>query len=570
MKYNDNLEIIPNLVQKYEIKENGLVYNFYLKENLFWQDNNPLTADDVVFTIKTIQDPAFKSPLRPNWIGVEVEKINDLAFRFRLKKKYAPFIENCVLQIIPKHIWEKVPAENFSLSPYNLNPIGAGPYKVKNIRQEKNGYIKSITLERNPLYFGQKPYISEIKFVYFKDEKSLVSAAQRGKIKSFSLSSYQGIDKRWNNYFFSLPRYFALFFNPEQAEPLAEKEIRIAINYGLDKKSLVKNVFNLPSNSPLIEKFILDYPLLPNIYEIEPSSSLLYEYNPQKAEELLEKAGYFDENNDGVREKKIEEEKFLFKSRLQTNSKGKEVRELQKCLAKFPDIYPSGEITGYFGNKTKKAVIKFQEKYKESILEPAGLTKGTGVVGKGTREKLNEICFEPSDKFLALKFKLITVDQPNLIKTAEEIKKQLEKIGVKIEIEKFPVSQLERDFLKPRKYDILLFGEILGAIPDPLPFWHSSQKIDPGLNLAGYENKKADKLLEELRETFDKEEQKEKLSRFQEILPSDAPAVFLYSPDYLYFVSKEIKGINTKIIVDPSKRFTSIENWFIKTKRIWK
>jgi peptide/nickel transport system substrate-binding protein len=107
-------------------------------------------------------------------------------------------------------------------------------------------------------------------------------------------------------------------------------------------------------------------------------------------------------------------------------------------------------------------------------------------------------------------------------------------------------------------------------IPDPFPFWHSSQKKDPGLNLGLYENKKVDKLLEENRQNLDKEKRAELLKEFQEILIEEAPAVFLYNPDYLYFVSKEIKGIKPGIITTPSQRFSNIEQWYIKTKRAWR
>ena len=111
---------------------------------------------------------------------------------------------------------------------------------------------------------------------------------------------------------------------------------------------------------------------------------------------------------------------------------------------------------------------------------------------------------------------------------------------------------------------------MLGAVPDPFPFWHSLQKKDPGLNLAAYQNKKADKLLEEIRQTNDGTERKEKLEQFQDILIEDAPAVFLYNPDSVYFVSKELKGINSGIMTEPAKRFANIENWYTKTKRVWK
>jgi len=117
---------------------------------------------------------------------------------------------------------------------------------------------------------------------------------------------------------------------------------------------------------------------------------------------------------------------------------------------------------------------------------------------------------------------------------------------------------------------MLLLGQGLEMIIDPFPFWHSSQVKDPGLNLSLYENKDADKLLERARQTLNTEERKVALEEFQSILVSQAPAVFLYSPDYLYLVSDKIKGLTAEVVTDPSKRFSQIEKWYIKTKRTWR
>ena len=251
-------------------------------------------------------------------------------------------------------------------------------------------------------------------------------------------------------------------------------------------------------------------------------------------------------------------------------SQGNEVKELQKCLARDSEVYPEGEITGYFGEKTKKAVIKFQEKYRTEILEPQGLSAGTGEVLKSTRDKLNALCAAPSEETIPLSFTIITVNQPILEKVASLLKEQWKSLGINLEIKTIDVSTLTEEIIKPRNYEMLLFGEVLGLIPDPFPFWHSSQTKDPGLNLASYENKDCDKILEDIRQNLNEGERKVALEKFQNILIEDSPAIFLYSPDYLYLVSNEIKGINTKIIADPSKRFSNIENWYVKTKRVWK
>lgn len=531
MKYDENLQIVPDLAKDYpEIEEDGKVYKFSLKENLFWQDKTPLTADDIVFTIKTIQNPDFKSPLQANWVGVEVQKIDELTIKFRLKKPYSAFLENATLKILPKHIWQDVSPENFAFDPHNLEKaIGSGSYKLKKIKE------KYLSLAKNPLYYGKQPYISKIEFLFFDNEQKLTKAAKQGKIKGLSLSSTIELNKNWQTYLFSLPRYFALFFNQEKSKVLAEKEVRLALNYGTNKQEF--------------EGIIVDSPILPEMYGFEQPSET-YQFDIERAKLLLEEAGYKDDDGNGLRTKVITKKPaFQFKTYLTKGSTGKEVTELQKCL--------EGRVTGYFGSETKQLVIEFQKKYIGEI---------TGTLGPKTRAKLNEICFAEPEEIRELKFTLVTVDQAQMIEVAKLLKKQWLELGLEVEIQSYPLFQLEQDFIKPRNYDALLFGEVLGAIPDPFPFWHSSQKKDPGLNLALYENSKADTLLEESRKSFSPE----KLVQFQNILIEDMPCLFLYSPDYIYLLSKEIKGVEGKKIVDPSKRFVGIEDWYIKTKRTWK
>jgi len=564
MQYGPTGEIIPDAAKEVKIVDDGLTYEVYLKDNVFWHDGEYLTADDVIFTVKTIQNPDYKSPLRANYLGIEVEKINERVLRFKLKSSYSGFLERLTFKILPEHIWQSISPQNFLLTNYNLKAVGSGPYRIKKIGQDSSGLIISLDLVRFKDYFdSQKPYLSEINFRFFESEEALSEAAKKGEVDGFSISSPEYFElfkkDKWQKISLSLPRYFALFLNPDKSRFLTDENIRQALNYGTDKTEIVESVL-------LGQAQIVDSPILPKIYGFETPAKV-YEFDQAKAEELLAEAGLEKKDNQWV--KPSQEELTEFKSELKEGSKGKEVTALQTCLARDPEVYPEGKITGYFGSQTKAAVIKFQEKYAQDILQPWGFIEGTGLVSKTTRAKLNELCSQPQ-KDNPLKFSLITVADPILEKVGLAIKNQWESLGIAVEIHAYPASQLEKDFIKPRNYEILLFGEILEAIPDPYPFWHSSQIKDPGLNLAKYENTKADKLLEAARTTLDEETRAEKYEAFQDILIKESPAVFLYSPDYLYWIGKEIKGMNAEIIVDPSKRFANIENWYIKTHRSWK
>lgn len=564
IQYNENGEIVPDLANC-QIREEGKIYECNLKENIFWHDGKRLTADDVIFTIKIIQDPEYKSPLRINWLGVEIEKTSEVGIRFKLKNPYPPFLEYLTLKILPKHIWEQILPQNFPFSELNLEPIGSGPYQFKELKKNGAGRPLSLTLVSNPHYYGKNPNLSQITFKFFEKEEDLIWAFQTKEIQGLSIfdsDNYKFLKEYCCSYSFSLPRYFAVFLNPEKSKVLAEKEIREALNYGINKKEILEK--ELANQGKIVNS-----PILPEIYGFS-SPIKIYQFDLEKAKEILENDG-FKENETGNREKTIKKEiDFQFSSDLKLSSRGKEVEELQKCLAKDPEIYPTGEITGFFGNLTKEAVIKFQEKFKKEILEPWGFNKGTGIVSKTTREKLNEICFEKPIETLPFSFSLITVEQPFLIEIANLLKEQWKNLGAEIEIKTFDLPTLERDVIKPRDYEALLFGQVLGLILDPYPFWHSSQKKDPGLNLALYENKTVDKLLEEGRKTQDFQERVKDYEEFQNILIEDNPVVFLFNPDYLYFVSPQIKGIEGKIIVSPAQRFSNIEEWYIKTKRVLK
>ena len=152
---------------------------------------------------------------------------------------------------------------------------------------------------------------------------------------------------------------------------------------------------------------------------------------------------------------------------------------------------------------------------------------------------------------------------------AEKIKEMLGAVGIEISIEVKSFAELETSVIRPRNFDMLLFGEVYGYEPDPFAFWHSSQIKDPGLNIALYANKKADALLEEARRTSDKELRSKKFEEFSKILSADIPAVFLYTQNFLYVLPPNIQGAEIERIGLPADRFNEINKWYIKTRRVF-
>jgi peptide/nickel transport system substrate-binding protein len=115
-----------------------------------------------------------------------------------------------------------------------------------------------------------------------------------------------------------------------------------------------------------------------------------------------------------------------------------------------------------------------------------------------------------------------------------------------------------------------LFGEIINVESDLYAFWHSSQRKDPGLNVAMYTNAKVDKLLEEAFVETDQAKRKEKYAQFEEEIKKDVPAVFIYSPNFVYLVSKSLLGLSLPNISSPSERFVNAHLWYTRTDNVWK
>lgn len=168
-----------------------------------------------------------------------------------------------------------------------------------------------------------------------------------------------------------------------------------------------------------------------------------------------------------------------------------------------------------------------------------------------------------------LSFALSTGNVPELRAAAEFVKKTWERMGAKVELQVFDQGDLSQNVIRPRKYDALLFGEVVGRELDLYAFWHSSQRNDPGLNIALYANATADSVLEKLRATRSEEERQALYGQFETELMSEIPAIFLYAPDFVYSVPNTIAGIELGFIGRPSDRFLSITQWHREVDYVW-
>ncbi len=171
---------------------------------------------------------------------------------------------------------------------------------------------------------------------------------------------------------------------------------------------------------------------------------------------------------------------------------------------------------------------------------------------------------------IELGLNLVVPRVPFLLKTANILKSAWEEIGFKISLVVLSPEEIVETVIKNRDYEALLFGNVLNENSDLFSFWHSSGRFSPGLNLSLYNNKKADELIEAIRQNLDPEKRKNQFSELQQIITSDYPAVFLYSPNYLYIARKDLVGPMGGSITESANRLHEVSSWYLKTVRVFK
>lgn len=167
-----------------------------------------------------------------------------------------------------------------------------------------------------------------------------------------------------------------------------------------------------------------------------------------------------------------------------------------------------------------------------------------------------------------LRLRLVTAQTDDYQAVSERISRHLKAVGVAVEIEAVDVATLQRTYITPRNYDLLLYGLNAGADLDPYPYWHSSQAKAPGLNVSQYASAAADKALLSARATTDSQVRQVRLKSFLDIWNGDDPAAMLYTPNYLYVTNDEVQGVVDGELVTAADRFYDVHNWTVRSKLV--
>lgn len=284
--HDGNNQVVPDLAESWDYDEDTFSYTFHMVTDAVWHDGESVTADDVKFTIEAIMNPDNDSENAPNYEDVEeITIIDEHTISFRLAAPNAAFLDYMTMAVLPKHLLE---GEDMQTSDFFRNPVGTGPYKLESWDEGQ-----SITLVKNEDYFKDAANIDTIIFKIVPDDNAQALQMQSGEL-DLALLTPRDAENFVNNddytvYNMQTSDYRGILFNFWNEYWSKNKDIIPAICYGIDRQSIV--------NTVLLGHGITAYgPLQRNIYNYEDVEH--YDYNPDKAKEILEAAGA-QMNDDG-------------------------------------------------------------------------------------------------------------------------------------------------------------------------------------------------------------------------------------------------------------------------------
>lgn len=463
MRLSGTGTLVPELAESYAISPDGKVYTFVLRKDAKFSDGTPVTADDVVFTVKKTQNPALKSPEYANWSGVNVVAVDSRTVQFTLSKAYAPFLGLTTLGILPSRLWQNISDSEFPFSALETNPVGTGPFKVASISRDSSGLIQSVSLTENPYYLSGRPYLDGILFNFYSNSDDLARALASHAIESaYGVSTPGALTAPY-------ARVFGVFFNPSDNQVYARAEVRKALSLAINRQQIVTSVLG-GNATPILG------PVPPGKEVTQVPVPHLD--NPSAAAAILEAAGWVYDGN----------------ARAWKNAKSKQ---------------SLGAVT------------------------------------------------------------IRTSNVPELKDVASAVKKDWEQLGISVNIELYEPGDLSQNVIRPRKYEALLYGMVIGRDQDLYAFWDSQEQNDPGLNIALYANKTVDALLENARSTTDAKTQQADLQKIENTVAADYPAAFIYAPNFVYSLPSDMKGVLLPQIITPADRFATVASWYRLTDSVW-
>ena len=278
---------VGDLAQSWSVSADGAVYSINMRTDAVWHDGTPVTTQDAIYTISLLQSQSTLIPanLQEFWSKVSVNAISDSALEFSLPAAFAPFMDYLSFQILPAHLLGNLGIDQLVDHPFNLAPIGSGPYRFDSLETE-NGAITGVNLVSYEYYFKGKPFVDEIHFRYYPDEKSALDAYLEGGVDGLSKIRNDDLETVLNQTGLNLyssrqPKLSIVFLNLRNANApiLQNPEFRKALISGINRQMMIDDV--LKGQGVLAQG-----PIMPGNWAYYPEQTA-YRFDPDGARQIL-------------------------------------------------------------------------------------------------------------------------------------------------------------------------------------------------------------------------------------------------------------------------------------------
>jgi peptide/nickel transport system substrate-binding protein len=282
----------PDLAESWAVSADATLYTFTIRPDAKWHDGIPVTSDDVIYTFSKLQDEDFPGPedLKELWSEINIIRLDDRNVQFQLPEPFAPFMDYLAMALLPEHLLRGVSAGDLVDHPYNLEPVGTGPFRFDGFLTEE-GAITGVGLSANSDYYLQPPYLERVEFRMYDSQQAAWEALKQGEIQGLSglegevlaeALSTEGV----NLHTARLPLATLVYLQTQHPEKtfLADKRVRQALLYALNRQSMI-------DRADASQALPADGPILPGSWAYS-DSGLSPEFDPTQAANLLELAGW--------------------------------------------------------------------------------------------------------------------------------------------------------------------------------------------------------------------------------------------------------------------------------------
>jgi peptide/nickel transport system substrate-binding protein len=294
IKYDKDLNLIPDLAESWEISSDNLTITFKLKKGIVWADGKPFTSADCLFTWRLMSDPLTPTPYGEDFKQIkEASAPDEHTFVVAYKRVLASALTVWGFNIMPRHLLEGVDLDK---SPLARKPVGTGPFALEKWEMGR------ITLRASDSYEKGRPPLNRLITLIIPDPATQMMELSTGRIDMMGLTPDQWEESRANPQlteaynFYRYPAFSYTYLGLNNKDPrLSDVRVRRAINYAINKEEIVQGVLlglGQIANGP----FKAD--MWANNKNVKP-----YPYDPEKAKALLAEAGWKDTDRDGYVDK---------------------------------------------------------------------------------------------------------------------------------------------------------------------------------------------------------------------------------------------------------------------------